>query len=101
MTLGRSDLPDRIAYARKPRNLPVVLSADEVVGFLQAVKGARNRVALMTTYAAGLRAWEAARLKVTDIDSGRMVIRVEQGKAGKDRYVSKRPIWTAALIVAW
>lgn len=51
VTLGRSDLPERIAYARTPRKLPVVLSADEVVGFLQAVKGTRNRVALMTTYA--------------------------------------------------
>ena len=53
VTLGRSDLPERIAYARTPRKLPVVLSADEVVGFLEAVKGTKNRVALMTTYAAG------------------------------------------------
>ncbi|CDX11401.1 hypothetical protein MPL3356_10032 [Mesorhizobium plurifarium] len=80
VTLGRSDLPERIAYARTPRKLPVVLSTDEVVGFLQAVKGTRNRVALMTTYAVGLRATEAARLQVTDIDSSRMVIRIEQGK---------------------
>ena len=74
VTLGRTDLPERIAYARTPRKLPVVLSADEVVGFLQAVKGTRNRVALMTTYAAGLRASEATRLKVIDIDSARMVV---------------------------
>jgi len=91
VTLGPSDLPERIAYARTPRKLPVVLSADEVVGFLQAVKGTRNRVALMTIYAVGLRAAEAARLQVTDIDSSRMVIRIEQGKGGKDRYVMLSP----------
>jgi len=101
VTLGRSDLPERIAYARKPRKLPVVLSADEVVGFLQAVKGTRNRVALMTTYAAGLRASEAARLKVTDIDSGRMVIRVEQGKGAKDRYVMLSPQLLEILRAYW
>lgn len=101
VTLGRSDLPERIAYARKPRKLPVVLSADEVVGFLQAVKGTRNRVALTTTYAAGLRASEAARLKVTDIDSGRMVIRVAQGKGGKDRYVMLSPQLLEILRVYW
>lgn len=94
VTLGRSDLPERIAYARTPRKLPVVLSADEVVGFLQAVNGTRNRVAPMTTYAVGLRATEAARLQVTDIDSSRMVIRIEQGKGGKDRYVMlSRSCW--------
>ena len=91
VTLGRSDLPERIAYPRAPRKLPVVLSTEEVIGFLQTVKGTRNRVALMTTYAAGLRASEAARLKVSDIDNSRMVIRVEQGKGGKDRYVMLSP----------
>jgi site-specific recombinase XerD len=65
----------------------VVLSADEVVRFLEAVPGLRNRTALTTAYAAGLRAAEAARLKISDIDSGRKVIRVEHGKGGKDRYV--------------
>jgi len=63
----------------------VVLSADEVVRFLEAVPGLKSRTALTTTYAAGLRASEAVRLKLADIDSGRMVIRVEQGKGGKDR----------------
>ncbi|MBV9509880.1 MAG: site-specific integrase [Caulobacteraceae bacterium] len=91
ITLGRTDLPERIPYARAPRKLPVVLSADEVVGFLEAVKGLRNRVALTTAYAAGLRSLEATRLKVADIDSGRMVIRVEQGKGAKDRYVMLSP----------
>lgn len=99
VTLGRSDLPERIAYARTPRKLPVVLSADEVVGFLQAVKGTRNRVALMTTYPVGLRATEAARLQ--DIDSSRMVIRIEQGKGGKHRYVMLSPQLLEILRVYW
>lgn len=86
VTLGQAELPERIAYAREPRKLPVVLSADEVVRFLEAVPGLKSRTALTTAYAAGLRASEAVRLKIGDIDSGRMVIRVEQGKGGKDRY---------------
>jgi len=85
VTLGRAELPERIPFAREPRKLPVVLSADEVVRFLEAVPGLKSRTALTTTYAAGLRASEAVRLKLADIDSGRMVIRVEQGKGGKDR----------------
>lgn len=60
-----------------------VEGADEVVGFLQTVKGTRNRVAVTTTYAVGLRATQAARLQVTDIDSSRMVIRIEQGKGAR------------------
>jgi site-specific recombinase XerD len=87
VTLRQPELPERIAYAREPRKLPVVLSAEEVVRFLEAVPGLKSRTALTTAYAAGLRASEAVRLKLADIDSGRMVLRVEQGKGGKDRYV--------------
>jgi integrase/recombinase XerD len=87
VTLGRTGLPERIPYARQPHRLPVVLSMDEVVQFLEAVPGVRNRADLTTAYAAGLRAAETARLKIADIDSRRGVIRVEQGKGGKDRYV--------------
>ena len=87
MTLGHAEIPERIPYAREPRKLPVVLSADEVVRFLEAVPSLKTRAALTTAYAAGLRASEAVGLKVGDIDSGRMVIRVEHGKGGKDRYV--------------
>jgi integrase/recombinase XerD len=65
----------------------VVLNADEVVRFLEAVPSLRTRTALTTASAAGLRASEAVGLKINDIDSGRMVIRVEHGKGGKDRYV--------------
>lgn len=87
VTLRRNEIPERITYARQPLRLPEVLSAEEVVRFLEAVPSLRTRVALTTAYAAGLRASEAVSLKVANIDSGRMVIRVQQGKGGKDRYV--------------
>jgi site-specific recombinase XerD len=101
VTLGRSDLPELIPYARAPRKLPVVLSADEVVSLLEAVSGTRNRVALTCAYAAGLRSMEAARLKVSDIDSHRMVIRVEEGKGAKDRYVMLSPPLLNILRTYW
>ena len=87
VTLGCESIPERIAYAREPRKLPAVLSADEVVRFLEAVSSLKARVALTTAYAAGLRVSEVVGLKAADIDSGRMVIRVERGKGGKERYV--------------
>jgi integrase len=87
VTLGHGEIPERIPYARELRKLPVVLSANEVIRFLEAVPSLKTRAALTTAYAAGLRASEAVGLKVVDIDSGRMVIRVEHGEGGKDRYV--------------
>jgi len=87
VTLGRSEMLAGIVSAREPQKLPVVLSADEIVQFLEAVPGLRNRAALTTAYGAGLRVREVSRLKLADIDSGRKVIRIEQGKGGKDRYV--------------
>ena len=91
VTLGQATIPERIAYAREPQKLPVVLSADEVVRFLEAIPGLKSRIALTTVYAAGLRVSEVVMLKIADVDSGRMVIRVEQGKGGKDRYVMLSP----------
>ena len=91
VTLGQTTVPERIAYAREPSKLPVVLSADEVVRFLEAIPSLKSRTALTTVYAAGLRVSEVVLLKVADIDSQRMVIRVEQGKGGKDRYVMLSP----------
>jgi integrase/recombinase XerD len=86
VTLGQATIPERIAYAREPRKLPTVLGADEVVRFLESVSSLKARVALTTAYAAGLRVSEVAALKVCDIDSGRMVMRIEHGKGGKERY---------------
>src|SRR6201987_1810289 len=83
VTLGEATIPERIAYAGEPRKLPTVLSADEVVRFLESVSSLKARVALTTAYAAGLRGSEVVGLQAADIDSGRMVIRVECGKGGK------------------
>ena len=85
VTLDRGEIPERIAYARTPRKLPVILSADEVVRFLEAVPSLKARAALTTAYAAGLRASEVVSLKVADIDSDRMLIQVHHGKGAKDR----------------
>jgi len=101
VTLGRPEIPERIAYAREPRRLPVVLSADEVVRFLEAVPSLKSRTALTTAYAAGLRVSEVVALKVADIDSGRMLIRVEQGKGGKNRYVMLSAQLLAILRTYW
>jgi site-specific recombinase XerD len=101
VTLGHGEIPERIPYAREPRKLPVVLSADEVVRFLEAVPSLKARTALTTAYAAGLRASEAVGLKVGDIDSGRMVIRVEHGKGGKDRYVMLSAQLLGILRIYW
>ena len=87
VTLGEATVPERIPYARTPRKLPVILSADEVVRFLEAVSSVKSRSALTTAYAAGLRASEVAGLMIADIDSARGVIRVRHGKGAKDRDV--------------
>ncbi len=79
----------------------MVLSADEVVRFLEAVPSLKTRTALTTTYAAGLRASETVGLKVGDIDSERGVIRVEHGKGGKDRTVMLSAQLLRILRVYW
>jgi site-specific recombinase XerD len=101
VTLGHAEIPERIAYARLPRKLPVVLSADEVVRFLEAVPSLKTRTALTTAYAAGLRASETVGLKVGDIDSERGVILIAHGKGGKDRYVMLSAQLLRILRVYW
>ena len=85
------NIPEVLTTPKQPSKLPVVPSPEEVVSFLDAVPILRNRVVLTTCYAAGLRISEAVSLRPTDIDSRRMVVRVEQGKGGKDRYVMLSP----------
>jgi site-specific recombinase XerD len=92
---------ERIVGGRKPDKLPLVLSAEEIARFLQAVSGLRNRIALTTAYAAGLRVSEAVRLKVTSIDSQRMLIRIENGKGGRDRYAMLSPRLLEILRAYW
>lgn len=82
---------DIIPAPKKPQKLPVVLSPQEVLQFLDCVQSLKHRTILTTCYAAGLRISEAICLKPTDIDSQRMVVRVEQGKGQKDRYVMLSP----------
>jgi site-specific recombinase XerD len=82
---------DVIPAPKKPQKLPIVLSPEEVLQFLEYVRGTKHRAILTTCYAAGLRISEAIRLTVPDIDSARMVIRVNQGKGQKDRYVMLSP----------
>ena len=101
VTLGRNEIPERIAYAREPRKLPVILGADEVVRFLEAVPSLKTRTALTTAYAAGLRASEAVSLEVADIDSARMLIQVRHGKGAKDRTVMLSPQLLAILRTYW
>ena len=101
VTLGEADVPERIAYAREPRKLPVVLSADEVVQVLESVSSLKSRAALTTAYAAGLRASEVAGLRVADIDSPRGVILVRRGKGAKDRNVMLSPQLLGILRADW
>ncbi len=101
VTLGGAEIPERIPYARQPRKLPVVLSADEIVRFLEAVSSLKCRAALTTAYAAGLRASEVAGLRVADIDSARGVIIVRHGKGGKDRNVMLSPQLLGVLRTYW
>ena len=101
VTLGEAAVPERIPYAREPRKLPIVLSADEVVRFLEAVSSLKSRAALTTAYAAGLRASEVAGLRVEDVDSGRGVILVRHGKGAKDRNVMLSPQLLGILRTYW
>ena len=101
VTLGQALIPERIPYAREPHKLPVVLSADEVVQFVEAVSSLKSRAALTTAYAAGLRASEIAGLRVEDIDSARGVIEVRHGKGAKDRNVMLSPQLLAILRTYW
>lgn len=91
VTLGRDDMVPDIPFPRGVKKLPTVLSADEVVRLLRAVRRPKHRVVLITIYAAGLRISEALSLKVSDIDSDRMIIHVRQGKGHKDRTVMLSP----------
>jgi len=86
VTLGRDDANQGMTTVREPSKLPVVLSPEEVARLLDAAPGLKHRAALSVAYGAGLRASEVVSLKLSDIDSERMVIRVEQGKGRKDRY---------------
>ena len=87
VTLRRSDVAEDVVFIREPRRLPVVLSPEAVARLIAAAPGLKYQAALSIAYGAGLRVSEVISLKVGDIDSARMLIRVDQGKGHKDRYV--------------
>ena len=100
VTLDRGDAQVGMTTVREPHKLPVVLSPEEVARLLDAASGIKYRAALSVAYGAGLRASEVVSLKLADIDSSRMVIRVEQGKGRKDRYAMlSEPL--LGLLRAW
>jgi integrase/recombinase XerD len=100
VTLKRYAIVEHTAFIHEPRKLPVVLSPDEMARLLDAAPGLKYKAALSVAYGAGLRASEVVSLKISDIDSQRMVIRVEQGKGRKDRYVMLSP-HLLDLLRAW
>jgi integrase/recombinase XerD len=92
---------DVIPAPKKPQKLPVIPSPEEVLHFLGSVRSTRNRAILTACYAAGLRISECLHLKAADIDSQRMVIRIDQGKGHKDRYVMLSPKLLETLRSYW
>ena len=101
VTLDRTDLARRLMITRNPRKLPDVLSVDEVARLLEAAPSVKYKAALGVAYGAGLRASEVTHLKVDDIDSRRMLIRVEQGKGRKDRNAMLSPQLLELLRLWW
>jgi len=101
VTLDRPDLSRRLVLTRNPRKLPDVLSVEEVGRLLEAAPGIKYRAALGVAYGAGLRVSEVAHLKVDDIDSKRMLIRVEEGKGRKDRNAMLSPQLLELLRLWW
>ena len=91
----------RIPYRKTGRKLPEILSQEEIVRFFTSVPNLKHRVILMTMYAAGVRVSEALHLRPSDIDSSRMVIRIEQGKGRKDRYTMLSPVLLQILREYW
>src|SRR5262249_24141645 len=101
VTLGRHDIVEHTTFIHEPRKLPTILSPEEVARLLNAAPGLKYKAALSVAYGAGLRAAEVVSLKVSDIDSKRMIIRVEQGKGGKDRNVMLSPSLLDLLRTWW
>ena len=101
VTLGQGELMAKMQPVRVPRTLPVVLSRDEAARLIAAARNLKAQTALSVAYGTGLRASEVVALKVTDIDSQRMTLRVEQGKGRKDRYAMLPPLLLERLRTWW
>ena len=101
ITLGVPDPHFYVPGAKTPSTLPQILNHDELVRLFTVTTNPKHRALLMTAYAAGLRASELGRLQLTDIDSVRMCLRIEQGKGNKDRYVPLSPRLLEQLREYW
>jgi len=101
VTLDRAALAQKLRPVRVPRTLPVVLSPQEVARLIAGAGNLKHQTALSVAYGAGLRASEVVSLKVGDIDSQRMALRVEQGKGRRDRYAMLSPVLLERLRTWW
>lgn len=101
VTLDDGELMAKMQPVRVPRTLPVVLSREEVARLIAATGNLKHQTALSVAYGTGLRASEVVALKVGDVDSQRMTLRVEQGKGCKDRYAMLSPVLLERLRVWW
>ena len=101
VTLDHGELMYKMQPVRVPRTLPVVLSREEVARLIAGAGNLKHQTALSVAYGAGLRASEVVALKVGDIDSERMTLRIEQGKGGKDRYAMLSPVLLERLRAWW
>ena len=101
VTLDRADAIKHLTFVPEPRKIPVVLSPEEVARFLEAAPGVKYKAAFSVAYGAGLRVSEVAALKVSDIDSERMMLRVDQGKGRKDRHAMLSPLLLELLRDWW
>jgi site-specific recombinase XerD len=101
VTLERPEALAKMSSVREPRKLPVVLSREEMARLIKAAANPKHQAALAVAYGAGLRASEVVALKVQDIDSTRMTLRIEQGKGRKDRYAMLCPVLLERLRSWW
>jgi len=101
ITLDRADLMAKMHSVRIPRTLPVILSPEEVTRLIAGAENLKHQVALSIAYGAGLRASEVVGLKVGDIDSQRMTLRIQRGKGQKDRYAMLSPVMLERLRTWW
>jgi site-specific recombinase XerD len=100
-TLKRSLVMEKIPYLKTKKRLPVVLDKKEIETLFTVTRNIKHRALLMLIYSAGLRVGETANLRIADIDSKRMMIRIRQGKGGKDRYSILSPIALETLRQYW
>jgi len=100
-TLKRPYLLEDILYPKVPRRLPTILTVEEVERLIDSARNLLDRTMLMTLYATGMRNSEMRHLQVQDIDSQSMLIHIQHGKGGRDRYVPLSPKLLETLRAYW